>query len=92
MWTILETGDAAKELESAPAQIKDKYQFWKSIVVVSGPQGLRSVRGFRDESLKGNLSGKRSSRLNRQYRVIYEVYGDKVTVLVLKIDPHTYRE
>jgi plasmid maintenance system killer protein len=91
MWTILETGAAVKQLESAPVQVKKKYQFWKSIVAVSGPTGLRNLHGFHDEGLSGKLTGKRSSRLNIHYRVIYEVYQDQVTVTVVSIDPHTYR-
>ena len=91
MWTILETASVVKQLEAAPIQARKKYQFWKSIVEVSGPGQLRNIHGFHDELLSGQLAGKRSSRLNIHYRVIYEVYQDQVTVSVVAIDKHTYR-
>ncbi|MFK7865133.1 MAG: type II toxin-antitoxin system mRNA interferase toxin, RelE/StbE family [Pseudohongiellaceae bacterium] len=53
--------------------------------------GLRSIAGFRDESLSGKWKGHRSSRLNLQYRVIYKVEKDKVLVQVENVTPHDYR-
>ena len=43
-----------------------------------------------DEKLKGKREGQRSSRLSLQYRVIYAVEQDIVTVFVLEITPHNY--
>jgi hypothetical protein len=39
----------------------------------------------------GKLGGYRSSRLNLQWRVIYRIEADVVTVHVEKITPHMYR-
>jgi addiction module RelE/StbE family toxin len=49
------------------------------------------IKGFSDETLKGEWSGYRSSRLNKHYRVIYQIKADEVYVQVKKITPHDYR-
>jgi plasmid maintenance system killer protein len=59
-------------------------------VACHGPEKLRDFAGFNDERLQGNRYGQRSSRLNLQYRVIYVVEMDIVTVEVLEIAPHKY--
>jgi addiction module RelE/StbE family toxin len=63
----------------------------KDIVSISGPQGLRLIRGFNDESLSGDWSGFRSSRLNQQYRVSYRGERQEVRVDVVSVTPHDYR-
>jgi addiction module RelE/StbE family toxin len=56
-----------------------------------GIYGLRAIRGFRDEGLKGRWKGYRSSRLSQQWRVIYQVDAEAVTVYVIDINAHDYR-
>jgi addiction module RelE/StbE family toxin len=68
-----------------------RYEKWKDIVSISGPDGLRQIRGFRDESLRGEWKGHRSSRLNIQYRVIYKIENALVLVQVVNVTPHDYR-
>lgn len=72
-------------------EVLAKYEKWKDIVKVSGPQGLRLIKGFHDEALRGEWKGHRSSRLSLQYRVIYKVEADRVEVLVVDVTPHDYR-
>lgn len=91
MWRVEETRAAAKALDRAPVEVQRSYTAWLQIVRLEGPRGLLAVRGFRDEALRGKLRGLRSSRLNRQWRVLYSVDGTTVTVTVEDIDPHTYR-
>jgi addiction module RelE/StbE family toxin len=93
MWTILEHRQADKELSSGhvPAEILKRYEKWKDIAMLSGPQGLRAIKGFRDEALSGDWKGCRSSRLNEQWRVIYSVEADVMTVQVVRVTPHDYR-
>lgn len=91
MWAIYEHRRVAGSLKSAPVEVLKKYEKWKDIVVISGPQGLRKIKGLRDEALSGDWKGCRSSRLNLQYRVIYKVEGDKVLVQVENVTPHDYR-
>jgi proteic killer suppression protein len=82
MWQIYEAPRARKSLKRLPLEILKRYEKWKDIVQISGPQGLRSIRGFRDEALTGKLFGYRSSRLNIQYRIIYRVVANEVYVEV----------
>jgi len=90
MWQVNEHRDIQKTCRKLPIQAVKKYELWKDIVSRHGPEKLREFPGFRDESLAGELSGKRSSRLSLQYRVIYIVERDVVTVYVLAITPHKY--
>ena len=60
---------------------------WKDIAMISGPPGLRLIKGFHDEALRGEWKGYRSSRLGLQYRVIPEQAVFQVT----HVTPHTYR-
>jgi addiction module RelE/StbE family toxin len=68
-----------------------RYEKWKDVVIYSGVRGLRQIKGFRDEALRGEWNSYRSSRLNLQYRVIYEVNEDVVSVYVINVTAHDYR-
>jgi addiction module RelE/StbE family toxin len=91
VWEIYEHRRAAKQLDLLPAEILKRYEKWKDIVRVSGPAGLRAIRGFNDEPLRGEWQGHRSSRLNQQYRVIYRINRDQVFVEVVDVTAHDYR-
>jgi addiction module RelE/StbE family toxin len=91
MWAVLETREATKALDKAPADVVRKFQAWTAIVQQSGVQGLRAVRGFHGEALAGAWAGFRSSRLSLQWRVIYRVEASEVTVHVVRVTPHDYR-
>lgn len=80
-----------RQLKSLPADVLKRYEKWKDIVEISGPAGLKVIKGFRDEPLRGEWKGHRSSRLNLQYRVIYKVEKELVLVLVVSVTPHDYR-
>ena len=90
MWRIQEHHSLDKIIEKLPLQAVKKYELWKDIVFRHGPKKLREFRGFHDEKLKGALEGQRSSRLKIQYRVIYSVEKDIITVYVIDITPHKY--
>lgn len=90
MWDVYEHKRVEKSLAAAPAEVQKRYEKWKDIVTISGPQGLRQIRGFNDEALSGKWKGFRSSRLNLQYRVIYRVEKNKVLIQVEKVTPHDY--
>ncbi len=81
----------AKVLSKLPDVVLKRYEKWKDIVRISGPQGLRAIKGFHDEALRGEWKGHRSSRLGQQYRVIYEVESEEVMVYVLDLTAHDYR-
>ncbi len=91
MWEVYEHRRVAKQLESLPTDVLKRYEKWKDIVSISGPDGLRQVRGFRDEALRGEWKGHRASRLNLQYRIIYRIEKELVLVQVVNVTPHDYR-
>lgn len=91
MWGIYEHRKVEKQLKSIPTDVLKRYEKWKDVVSISGPSGLKWIKGFRDEALRGEWKGHRSSRLNAQYRVIYTVENDKVLVQVMSVTPHDYR-
>ena len=57
---------------------------WKDIASLSGPPGLRAIKGFCDEAPGGKWKGFRSSRLNEQRRVV----ADALLVQVVRVTPH----
>ena len=91
MWQIYEHRRVAKNLRRLPNDVLERYEKWKDIVRVSGPEGLRLIRGFNDEPLRGEWKGYRSSRLSLQYRIIYKIDRENVYVQVEKVTPHDYR-
>ena len=92
MWEVYEHRRAEKQLDSLPVEVLKRYEKWKDIVKISGPAGLKAIKGFRDEVLRGEWAGHRSSRLNLQYRVIYRIEQDRVLVEVVAVTPHDYRK
>jgi len=92
MWEIYEHRKAVKQLQSIPTEVLKRYEKWKDIVFNSGPEGLKLIKGFHDEALKGEWKGCRSSRLNIQYRVIYKIVRDEILVQVIDLTAHDYRK
>ena len=90
MWHILEHKSIQKTCRKLPVQVLKKYELWKDIVFRHGPDKLKEFPGFHDEKLKGDRSEQRSSRLSIQYRVIYVVKRNIITIRVLDINPHDY--
>ena len=91
MWEIYEHRRVAKQVAILPLEILKRYQKWKDIATVSGPSGLRLIKGFHDESLRGEWQGYRSCRLGIQYRVIYRTLTKGGIFQVVSITAHDYR-
>ena len=91
MWEVYEHRRATRRLSRIPGDVLKRYEKWKDIVRMSGPSGLRLIKGFHDEALHGEWQGCRSSRLGSQYRIIYEIVASEVKVFVIDINPHDYR-
>jgi addiction module RelE/StbE family toxin len=91
MWRIEEHRRVDKQLSAAPRKILKRYEKWKDIAMLSGPPGLRLIKGFHDEALAGEWEGYRSSRLGIQYRVIYQVVAKEQLFQVVSITAHDYR-
>ena len=75
-----------------PDEVLKRYEKRKDIVAISGPDGLKQIKGFRDKALRGEWKGHRSSRLNIQYREICRIKKDPVLVQVVSATPHDYRK
>ena len=80
-----------KQGSALPKEVLKRYEKWKDIARLSGPPGLRLIKGFHDEALSGEWKGHRSSRLGEQYRVIYRVVASQQLFQVLSVTAHDYR-
>lgn len=91
MWQVLEHRRVVQRISKLPVEILKRYQKWKDIVSISGPSGLRLIKGFRDESLRAKWKGHRFSRLGDQYRVMYLIEKQHMVVKVVDLTAHDYR-
>jgi addiction module RelE/StbE family toxin len=91
MWRVEEHRRVDKQLASAPTEILKRYEKWKDIASISGPPGLRLIKGFHDEALSGQWVGYRSSRLGEKWRVIYRIVPEQLVFQVAVITAHEYR-
>ena len=80
-----------KQLNAVPKDILKRYEKWLDVAMISGPRGLRVIKGFHDEALSGEWKGHRSSRLSIQYRVIYRVVATEQVFEVVSVTAHDYR-
>jgi len=91
MWHIEEHRRVDKQIASIPKEIQKRYEKWKDIAAISGPPGLRLIKGLHDEALSGEWQGYRSSRLGLQWRVIYRIIPEGLLFQVASITVHDYR-
>lgn len=93
MWEIEEHRRVDKQLSgSVPVEVLKRYEKWKDIARISGPPGLRAIKGFNDEALSGKWHGYRSSRLGLQWRVNYQVIANVLLIQVVQVTAHDYRK
>jgi len=90
MWLVYEKKNLSKQLKKAPLSVLKHYELWKRIVELEGLQGLKAIKGYHDEALKGKWKGYRSSRLDRKWRVIYAAEKETFSVYVVEVNPHEY--
>lgn len=91
MWVVFESKKAKKNIDKLPVHVAEKYEFWKAVVQVSGPEGLRRFPGFHDHALNSAWKTHRSSYLNDSYRVIYWIDGNSIRINVVDVNHHDYR-
>ena len=91
MWEVYEHHRIGRRVQRLPVEVLKRYEKWKDIVRLSGPAGLRLIKGFHDEPLRGEWKGHRSSWLGLQYRVTYRIVGEEILVEVVDITAHNYR-
>ena len=93
MWQIEEHRRVDRQLSAAvPTEVLKRYEKWKDIARISGPQGLRLIKGFHDEALSGEWKSHRSSRLGIQWRVIYRVIANVLQIQVVQVTARDYRK
>ena len=92
MWEVFEHRKVTRKLRHLPLEVLKRYEKWKDIVSISGPPGLRLIKGFHDEALRGQWKGHRSSRLGMQYRLIYRIVEQEVLVQVIDLTAHDYQK
>ena len=91
MWEVYEHRRLDRRVQRLPVEVLKRYEKWKDIVRISGPAGLRLIKGFHDEALRGEWRGHRSSRIGVQHRVIYRVVTRELFIQVIDITAHDYR-
>jgi mRNA-degrading endonuclease YafQ of YafQ-DinJ toxin-antitoxin module len=91
MWRIEEHRRVEKQLDVVSQDVLKRYEKWQDIATLSGPAGLRMIKGFHDESLSGAWKGHRSSRLGIQFRVIYRAVPTAQLFQVVSVTAHDYR-
>ena len=53
MWRIEEHRRVDKQITAVPKEVLKRFEKWKDIAAISGPPGLRLIKGFHDENLAG---------------------------------------
>jgi mRNA-degrading endonuclease YafQ of YafQ-DinJ toxin-antitoxin module len=91
MWRVEEHRRINKQLDAVPRDVLKRYEKWLDIAMISGPPGLRAIKGFHDEAMSGEWKGHRSSRLSLRYRVIYHVVAADQLFQVVSVNAHDYR-
>ena len=91
MWEVYEHRRLDHRFRHLPVEVLKRYEKWKVVIRYSGPGGVRSIKGYRDEALRGQWKGHRSSRLGIQHRVIYRVVRQEVLVEVIDLTAHDYK-
>ncbi len=66
MWSIFEHRRLDKQLAKVPMEVQKRYEKWKDIVEISGPAGLKLVRGFRRAKPRVRISPGESVRIMRE--------------------------
>lgn len=79
-----------KQLRKVPKHIQEAFYEWVSAVSNEGIKVIRMCPGYHDEPLHGPMSGLRSVRLNRSYRVIYCERLKSITIEVIRVTNHGY--
>jgi Txe/YoeB family toxin of Txe-Axe toxin-antitoxin module len=87
-WKIDERPEIVLQICKASKIIQKKYDLWKHLVKISGP--FLPGAGWKTEKLSGKLKKFYSARLDRKWRIIFEIEGKTKTIVILGISPHLY--
>lgn len=84
------TKQAQKQLLRAPSHCQVKAQAWIKAIRTYGMEEVRKIQGYHDEPLKGEKAGRRSIRLNKQWRLEYKEDRGELIVTVVEVHAHKY--
>ncbi len=87
---VVDESRILKTLNKIDKPIRAAYSAWKGIVTNHGLRGLRNVKGFHLEKLKGKRRGQYSCRFNRGYRIFFKQIDINLMIEVLEINKHEY--
>lgn len=74
MKTVIRLSDrCVKNLKYLPREILEVFHSWQLMTEKCGHHKMASIKGYRVHNLQGKLKGFKSARLNREYRVIYQL-------------------
>jgi proteic killer suppression protein len=92
IYKVVLSKTAKHDLKKVPTYIAVKLFEWIEAVSHDGLLEVRKIKGFHDESLKGNRKGQRSIRLSKAYRAIYVIADDNRMdiVEVIEVNKHDY--
>ena len=85
MWTIVEHRRVGRQIDTLPRKALIRYETWKDIVSLSGPEGVRRIEGFVDEAVPGKKKGRRQSRFSAGCRVVYRVGKREIRVRAILV-------
>ena len=79
-----------RQILRLPQHIQEKALAWAKLVENCGLREVSRRPGYHDEPLLGARWGQRSVRLNRSYRLIYQVIQDAVHIELIEVHKHDY--
>ena len=90
---VVRLSDAVKKdlKKKVPGYVAVKLLAWSDLVRHKGLLGVRKIKSYHDEPLKGKKAGRRSIRLSKQWRAEYVIKKNGVEfILVEEVHPHDY--
>ena len=89
---VVDYSKVEKTLDKLPSHIAEKFYRWADIINRYGWLAIKNdASRYKDHALRGNRRGQRASRLDRSYRVIYEVVDSK-EIRIIKVERVTKRD
>ena len=79
-----------KQIEKIPKSLQRKVWLWVFAVELRGLEEALKLKAYRNEALKGKRKGQFSIRLNRAYRLIYEIREKAIHIHILEVHKHEY--
>ncbi|MCZ2142016.1 MAG: hypothetical protein LC102_01135 [Ignavibacteriales bacterium] len=94
IWKVRWDKKIEKMLDDLPKHVVGSFYDWTKALERDGMEATRKLPGYHDEKLNGKLSGLRSVRLGKAYRVFYfEMAEGTIKIAqVEKVSKHEYKK